>query len=313
MMHRQLRDVREGGVEPIALLWASEGTIYQRFGYGHAAQRLSFTADRRDISFLPRFASSAGRLRELSVEDARKDLMSLYDAARVARVGWSDRTEAWWNYVLGDKPEHRDGYTARHTLLYEGSSGFEGYALWRSKPEWDHGPRGEVGIREVVALTPEAYVELWRFLFSVDLTRNVEFWSAAMDEPLLHMLNEPRRLRAQVSDGLWVRLADVPAALAARRYATPLDVVLEIDDKLLPENAGRWRLSASASGVTCVPADGPADLLCDVADLGAAYLGGTSLATLAAAGRVRELSPGALAAANTAFGWHRGPSATEVF
>jgi predicted acetyltransferase len=314
LMHRQLRDVREGGVEPIALLWASEGAIYQRFGYGHAAQRLSFVADRRDVALLPRFAAAGGRLREASLEEARKDLAALYERVRVTRVGWSDRNDAWWNYVLYDKPAHRHGATARHALLYEGADGLEGYAIWRSKEEWDHGPQGEVAVREVVATTPAAYTELWRFLFSVDLTRTVNHWSAAMDEPLLHMLTEPRRLRAQVADGLWVRIADLPAALTARTYTTPLSVVLDVDDKLLPENAGRWRLDAGPDGrATCVPTDDAADLACDVSDLGAAYLGGTALATLAAAGRVREVAAGTLDRASAAFLGVRAPSATEVF
>jgi len=50
-----------------------------------------------------------------------------------------------------------------------------------------------------------------------------------------------------------------------------------------------------------------------VLELGAAYLGGTSLAALGRAGRVRELRPGALAAADTAFRWHQAPSGAEVF
>lgn len=309
MMHQQLRDISE----PIALLWASEGTIYQRFGYGHAAQRLVINTDRRELALLPRFAVAGGRLREASLEDARKDLMALYEQVRPERVGWSDRSEAWWNYVLRDKPEHRDGATARHALLYEGPSGLEGYAIWRSKEGWDNGPQGEVAVRELVAVTPEAYTELWRFLFSVDLTRTVVFWSAAMDEPLLHMVTEPRRLGAKVADCLWVRIADLPAALAARRYATPVNVVLQVDDPLLPANAGRWRLTADGDSVTCVPTDDDADLACDVADLGAAYLGGTAFTALAAAGRVRELVPGTLVAASIAFLAPRAPSATEIF
>ncbi len=229
-------------------------------------------------------------------------------------MGWSSRSDAWWSYVLEDKPESRAGATARHALLYETADGVQGYAIWRSKAQWDHGPAGEVMIRELVAATPEAYAELWRFMFSVDLTRTVEHWSVALDEPLLHMVTEPRRLGARVSDALWVRITDLPAALTARRYRTPLDVVLDVDDALLPDNAGRWHLSTGPDGVaTCVPTDRDADVACDVADLGAVYLGGTALGELAAAGRVRELRPGTLAPAATAFSWHRQPSATEVF
>jgi predicted acetyltransferase len=202
--------------------------------------------------------------------------------------------------------------------LYEGAAGLEGYARWRTKPDWGAvGPAAEVGVAELVATTPAAYTELWRFLLSVDLSRTVEFWAGSWDEPIMHMIEEPRTLGGRQSDSLWLRITDVPAALSRRRYLTPIDLVLEVDDQLLPENAGRWRLRADGpSGpATCVPADdgATADLVCDVADLAAAYLGGVSLATLAAAGRVREATPGALAAASTAFGWYRAPSSIEVF
>ncbi len=47
-----------------------------------------------------------------------------------------------------------------------------------------------------------------------------------------------------MSDNLWVRIIDLPAALTRRAYAGPVDVVLEVTDELLPANAGRWRLRA---------------------------------------------------------------------
>ena len=65
--------------------------------------------------------------------------------------------------------------------------------------------------------------------------------------------------------------------------------------------------------MTCRPTEEPADLSCTALELGSVYLGGPSLGALAAAGRVRELTPGALAPASAAFGWHRLPSAVEVF
>jgi predicted acetyltransferase len=317
LMHRQLRDVREGGVEPLAMLWASEGRIYQRFGYGSAARRLHLTADRRDARLLPRLAVPTGRLREAAPGDVRKELGELYERVRPERVGWSSRNESWWNFILHDAAGNRNGASPMQALLYEGASGLEGYARWRTRPEWDSsGPAAEVGVAELVAATPAAYNELWRFLLSVDLSRTVDFWAASWDEPILHMVDEPRTVGGRHADSLWLRITDLPAALTRRAYLTPLDVVLEVDDQLLPDNAGRWRLRSEgpAGSATCVPApDDDADLVCDIADLAAAYLGGVSLATLAAAGRVREARPGALAAASTAFGWYRAPSAIEVF
>lgn len=313
LMRRQLREIRDAGREPVAVLWASEGRIYPRFGYGLAAQRLTLHADTAQLR-LPAPASDAGTLRLSEPAAHQAELAKLYDRVRAGRPGWSSRDERWWRYVLSDVKGLRGGATERRVLLHDGPDGVDGYALFRTKEEWDQtGPRGEVRVDEVVAADPAAYVALWRLLLSIDLTRRMSFDRAAVDEALLRLVDEPRALGAHLSDALWVRVVDVPAALSARRYATDVDVVVEVTDELLPENAGRWRLVGSPTGAECTPTGEPAQLACDVRCLGELYLGGTGLGVLAAAGRVRELVPGAVAAAGPAFGWHRAPAPMEGF
>ncbi|WP_200215021.1 GNAT family N-acetyltransferase [Micromonospora coerulea] len=310
LMRRQLREIRDAGREPIAVLWASEGRIYPRFGYGLAAQRLTVRCDTAGLR-LP--ASAAGTLRLDRPAARQAELAELYERVRAGRPGWSNRDEHWWRYVLADVKSLREGATERRVLLHEGPAGVDGYALFRTKDAWEPtGPRGEVRVDEVVAADHDAYLALWRLLLTIDLTRRLSA-PIAVDEPLLWLVNEPRQLDAHLSDTLWVRVVDVPAALAARQYATDLDVVIEVSDELLPENTGRWRLVGGPSGATCTASTGPAGLACDVRALGELYLGGTGLGTLAAAGRVRELVPGTVATAGPAFGWHRAPAAMEVF
>jgi len=198
--------------------------------------------------------------------------------------------------------------------LHEGPGGVDGYALWRVKDEWSGtGPQSQVRVREVVAAGADAYLSLWRFLLGVDLARSVTLWLAGPDEPLLHLVDEPRRLGITVGDGLHLRLVDLPAALTGRRYATAVDVVLEVTDELRPDNAGRWRLTADGDAVSCDRTTDPPDLACDIADLAAAYLGGSTLGALAAAGRVVELRAGALTRASAAFAWHPAPSGLEIY
>ncbi len=313
LMRRQLREVRDAGREPVAVLWASEGRIYPRFGYGLAAQQLALSCETSELR-LPEPASAEGTLRLDRPAAHQAELARLYDRVRAGRPGWSSRDERWWAYVLADVKSLRNGATERRVLLHEGPAGLDGYALYRTKGEWGRGgPRGEVRVTEVVAADPAAYLALWRLLLSIDLTRRLSFNRAAVDEPLLRLVNEPRQLGAELSDALWVRLVDVPAALAARRYATDVDVVVEVTDELLPENAGRWRLVGGPSGAECTATTAPAGLACDVRALGELYLGGAGLGALVAAGRVRELVPGAAAAAGPAFGWHRAPAPMEVF
>lgn len=312
LMRRQLRDLHDAGREPLAVLWASEARIYPRFGYGLASTRLELTVDNREVR-LPE-ATAAGRLRAGSPTELQAELTKVYDTLRPERPGWSSRDDGWWAQVLADLPSSREGATERRVVLHEGEGGVDGYALWRSKAGWSAaGPNSEVHVTEIAAADPVAYAALWRFLLGIDLARTVTYGFAAVDDPLLYLASDPRQLNTHFADGLWARVVDLPAALAARRYACAVDVVLEVSDPILPENAGRWRVAAGPDGATCERTTAAADLACDITDVGAAYLGGTSLAALAAAGRVRELRPGTLNVASTAFGWHRMPTAPEVF
>ena len=315
MMRRQLTELHDEGREPVAALWASEGTIYGRFGYGLAARRARLTGDTRSLT-VPRGADAGdGRIRMVSVEEARPHLSSVYETARTGQNGWLDRAGRWWDNRLFD-PEHaRDGATALRCALYEQAEGtVTGYAIYRIKQRWDEtGNQSEVQVLELTATSPQAYASTWRFVLDLDLVRRVTKRIVPADEPLQHIVTDPNAVRLSLDAGLWVRLADVDRALAARRYATEVDVVLDVDDDFCPWNAGRWRLAAGPTGATCTPTHDPADLQLRAVDLGAAYLGGPSLATLAAAGRVQERRPGALAAASRAFAEDREPWCPEVF
>lgn len=313
MMRRQLAEVVEAGREPLAVLWASEGAIYPRYGYGLATQRLSLDVALREIRPPQAPMAQDARLRLIVPADATAELAKVYEQLRADRPGYASRDDRWWRAILADPASERNGATALHGVVHDTPHGPTGYALWRTKSGWDIGPQAEVRVREVLAADPGTYAALWRLLLSIDLTRTAAFSFATLDEPLMHMVDEPRHLGGRLLDGLWVRVVDVPAALASRRYAVDVDVVLDVTDALLPQNTGRWRLTGGPGGATCTATDDPADLACTTLELGSAYLGGPSLTSLAAAGRMRELTPGALAAASAAFGWYRLPAAIEVF
>jgi predicted acetyltransferase len=301
--------------EAVAVLWASEGRIYQRFGYGLAAQNVTLRADRRELTITA--PPAPGTLRSGIPSDLIKELSEVYSRVLPAQPGWSSRDERWWKHLTADPERDRDGATKTRAVLFENpDGGLDGFARYRIRPGWDdNGPKMEVNVVEVVAATTAAYTELYRFLLRIDLARTLVQGLTSADEPIFHLVNEPRHLGAKAGDGLWLRIVDLPRALTARRYAAPLDVVLEVADDLLTANAGRWRLQIRAGGalVTCTPADGDPDLTLDIGDLGAAYLGGTKLGTLLLNGRITEHRPTAVAAASTAFGWHVTPSAIEIF
>jgi predicted acetyltransferase len=190
--------------------------------------------------------------------------------------------------------------------------------LYATRERWDDAtglPDGQLTVRELIAADPAAGAALWQNLLDRDLIASVIAELRPADDPVLHQLLDQRRARERLADGLWVRVIDLAAALSGRAYSGPVDVVLEVSDALLPANAGRWRLRAAGpdGGAVCERTQQPADLALDVRELGAAYLGGTRLGTLAQAGLVRELTPGALTPLSAAMTWDPPPWCPRIF
>lgn len=303
LMRRQLDDVRAGG-EPLAVLTASDPAIYGRFGYGTATYSLSLDIDtgRARLDVPP--GTDAVRLRLADPKEALADCEGVYAALLPGRPGMPARQPGWERQALLDAPAMRAGGSPLKCVVAEGPDGaVAGYARYRVVPEWDAaGSQGRVEVSDLDALDPAAYAALWRYLFGIDLTWTVRAHRRPVDDPVLHLVSDVRRSRPRFRDSLHLRLVDLAAALEARTYGAPLDVVLEVEDAFCPWNAGRWRLTADAKGgARCARTEGPAELELSVRELGSAYLGGITLTSLGAAGRVRELRPGALAEASRAF------------
>ncbi|HEV7657535.1 MAG TPA: GNAT family N-acetyltransferase [Mycobacteriales bacterium] len=315
MMRRELTELHEEQREPVAALWASEATIYGRFGYGIAARQLAWTGEKHRLRLRPDVPTGTGRVTLVPAEQAKPAEAAVYEALREVTPGFLSRPGAWADRMIADPAHIRAGASARrHALHTEQDGTVTGYATYRTKQ--DGTPRrneSELRVDDVFAATPEAYAALWTFLSGIDLVPNVIRRRAPLDDPLQHMMADSRALEAWVYDSLWIRLADVGRALATRTYSAAVDVVLDVRDEFCPWNAGRWRLSGDASGATCEPTSDPADLALSSTGLGGAYLGGPTLAGLGAAGLVSELTPGALAATSAAFAGARAPWCPEVF
>ncbi|MFJ9035797.1 GNAT family N-acetyltransferase [Streptomyces sp. NPDC102406] len=302
MMRRQLDDVRAWG-EPLAVLTASEPAIYGRFGYGVGSRQSRLVIDSSRVRIDAPDGTDDVRLRFADPGEAADRCEAVYLRTVGTRPGMLARSPGWERLPLLDPPQGRGGASPLQCVVAERDGETVGFARFHNKPESEGAvPDGRVLAREVTALDPAAYAALWRFLCDIDLTSTVEARNRPVDDPLLSLVSDIRRCQVRVRDSLHVRLVEVGAALEARTYLTPLDVVLEVEDAFCPWNAGRWRLSGDAKGATCERTRERPDLALSVRELGAAYLGDVSLAELAGAGRVRELRQGALAEATVAFG-----------
>jgi predicted acetyltransferase len=309
LMRRQLDDVRDQG-HALAALFASEGGIYGRFGYGLATFEAHVDIETSRSAFVPGHDGD-GRVRLLERDAAKERYLSIFNRSRLTRPGAMKMEPDWFDHEFAEKHfgEERKFFFAVH----ETGDEVDGVAVYTIKHEWDLVPKNVVELYHLDALTPSAYAQMWRFVLDLDLVAKLTAWSRPADEPLLHLLREPRRLNMRLRDAMWVRLLDIPRALTARRYSHDGHVVFDVRDSFCPWNEGRYALNVGADGATCEQTEDEADLLLTTNELAAAYLGGSSFSQLHRAGRVSEERAGSLATANAMFAWDPAPWAMLHF
>lgn len=178
------------------------------------------------------------------------------------------------------------------------------------KPAW---PGRQVRVVDLDASGADAYAALWRFVLDLDLVRSFCRRIAPVDEPLRYLVADQRAVVTEVLDGTYARIVDVPAALAARGYRAEVDLVVELTDRMLPDNDGGWRIRTSTTGAEVERTGASPDLSMDIRELGAAYLGGTSLNALHRAGLVTEHRTGTVAQLAATLTWPLLPFCPDEF
>lgn len=313
MMARQLSDSRAAG-DALAILWASEGVIYQRFGYGLASLNGAINIERSKAVFR-RPQPPSGEVRLIDSAEAGRLYPQVYAAVAAQVPGFYARDDSWWQHmVLPDPPHWRRGAGRKHFVVHERDGRPTGYAVYRIKEEWgDRGPKSELRVQDVQAVDPAAERDVWQYLFGVDLIGTITRGLGPPDSPLLLQLEQPGLLGLRIGDGLWLRLLDVPAALAGRGYAQDGQVVLEVSDEFMPDVGGRFRLAVKDGTGRAERTSAEAELALEANDLASVYLGGLTFAQLARAGRTRELRTGAGARADRMLASPVQPWCPQVF
>jgi predicted acetyltransferase len=307
MMDAQLADIHERG-EPIAALWASEETIYGRFGYGIASW-CGDVAIPRDRSAFGRPFERRGQVRAVTVDEAVELFPPVWEALRAQRTGVFARTETWWRERIVRTSDEEEA-TPRRLVALEIDDEVQAYAVYKTTAAFEgFVSNAKLDVVEAVGANPQATAEIWRYLLDVDWMATINAALIPPDHPLFLLLASPRYARFKRHDALWVRLVDIGAALSGRAYAGEGSVVFEVADATCPWNEGRWKLE----GWTASRTDDPADLALDVDALGSAYLGAVSFAQLREAMRVEELAEGAIGRADALFEWRPLPWCPEIF
>ena len=286
--------------EPLAILTASEGAIYRRFGYGVASQCRVIEIDRRRTGVLPEFQPQPGEVRfaDVTNDDVLEQIAALFDRIRLERNGDIDRTAANWKLT-----RHHRGEGTRWAVHADG------FACWKVTPKWNNGhPAHEMELFDLVAATPAAHAALWHTVLSVDLVGPISsIRAASIDDHLAHILTDPRALRTvDLNDMIWVHVRDARAALAARTYGTDDALVVEVD-------GNRWKVDGSPEGAVVKPAKRTPDLTMDGAALGSIYLGGFRPSELVRGRRIEARNADVLRRADHFFAADQMPHASTGF
>jgi predicted acetyltransferase len=283
MITEDLQDATERGI-PLAVLTASEGTIYGRFGFGQAVFLHALVVD-TSARFALRSADDTGAVELVEPLEAWPSMAAVFERFHAQTRGSVERPRFYQTFLTGEFDYESGPDLKIRTAVHVDAEGTpDGYVAYRPGPRKD-GHRA-IKVSDLVALTPAAYLRLWQFLADLDLSDTVEWDRAPVDDPISWALVDPWLAKVtRLADALWVRLLDVPAALEARPWGSDGEVVLEIADPL-GHAAGRFRVVTRDGVAAVATTHADPEVWMDAETLGALYLGGVRAETLRRAGRL---------------------------
>jgi predicted acetyltransferase len=320
ILTRALPICRERG-QAVAMLWASFGAIYQRFGFGPASQGVFYRIDPRQAALLPPAldAGEPARIEMRPAAEALAELKPIYVAHVASGMLSLHRGEALWRYGIL-RARRGEGVYAAICRRPDGTA--TGYAVYGLRgPEAGDArdpellpPQQELQVRDWVAGDAQTYRALWGFLCSHDLVGRLRLGPLPPDDPAPLLLAEPRQLRRLVNDGLWLRIVDAERALTGRGYGTAGEVTLEIrGDDLCPWNNRAMQLRSDGTAAEVSRARGVPDLVLPPRSLATLWSGHASASELCAAGLLDAKDPGVLARADALFATRRRPFCPDQF
>ncbi len=297
--------------QPVAILHASQAAIYQRYGYAIIAPVQDYTVDPREISFVGR-AEPHGIVR-LTDKSELDLLKSLYRTYAEPRTGLLHRGNALWNEGPLEEHDKKDGPV--YVAIYEEDGEPQGYALYLTREAaGGSGDRDHVvTVRELHTLTPSAYVALWEHVAAHDLADTIVRKSAPIDDPLFHMLHEPRRLNARVSDNILLRIVDVAPTLSTRKYSQAGSVTFDLVDDRCEWNRGTWTLEADSAQGELTRSSASPEFTLDARALAALASGARSATDLHRQGALETAQPESLRAWDHLFETAHKPHCPDNF
>jgi len=308
ILRRDLEVMRERG-QVLSGLHTPHPSLYRRYGWEIASVRHAIAFAPKDVELMAQ-PGERGRTRMLKADDwAVTD--RVYRAHSAERNMALHRGEVWWREAIfggGFSPEPAD------VACWEDGAGEpQGYAVYHQPNQVDE-YTPPFFVRELVALTPDAYLNLLLYLLRHDLPKEIVYYTRP-DDPFVSLVADQRKLKIAVDYDLMLRICDVPQALRQRPPAVErvAPFLLGISDSSAPWNEGTWRIETADGAVTVEEASGEADLSLSATTLAPVFNGFLSPSGAALAGLARARSDEALDAAEAFFATTHRPFCADGF
>jgi len=313
VMRQAFETMRERD-QDFAILLASMGAIYQRFGYGLGSALVSYSFNPRDAALESRI-EVPGSITLMNPEDAFPIIKQVYIRWATPRSLAIHRSTPLWQL---DRLRPRKKGEPVHVAVYRDEDGEpQGYLVYQTVDEYSGkpGPSHVLDVRDFVTLTTGAYRRLWEYIRAHDLVGTVRMRGClGEDDPAPDLLLEPRMLNRYVSDNIWMRIVDVERGLTRRPYAARGELTFAVPpDDLCPWNTGVFLLETDGTTTDVTRTTRSPELtipLNTLASLVAGYRPATHFARI---GRLQVVDPAALAKADAIFKTNYAPHCPNSF
>lgn len=312
VMTQGLATMRDRG-QNLAILWASMGAIYQRFGYGLSTAQVNYSFDPRYVQFA-QDVDVPGSVELVPKDDSFPIIKQNYIEWATPRNLCIHRSTFMWT-VNTLRPPKKDALV--YTAIYRDADGqSRGHVVYSTE---DHttpepGPSQQMTVTDFVAMDTDAARGLWNYLRRHDLVGRVHFRGAPEDDVIPDLLLEPRMLNRKTSDGIWMRVVDAEKALAQRPYGTRGELTFAIpSDPECPWNVGTYLLETDGPTAQVTRTTREPELTIPPATLASLISGYRPASHYLRAGRLEEHAVGAALRADALFRTEYAPYCPNGF
>jgi len=309
LLRMSLERMREQGIA-MSGLYTPHDALYRRCGWERAEGKKRYVFQAKDVSL--RLRGQPGTLEPVMADDWQR-LDAVYRRYAGPRNGPLHRPEPWWREMIFY--DHFQNKAREAFLWLDGSGEAQGFIVYTWAPTGPEPVAGhELFVRDMVALTPDAYLGQWQHLLAHDIAQRIVV-HVPLHDPFADLVVDPWKVEVQRAEGAMIRIVDVEQALALRPYCGRggVSFTMRVIDPSAPWNDGVWRVEADQGRMQAQRTEAEADMELSVNFLAPLFTGFIRPDQAAGVGMLKVNREQALAQAQEAFAVSHPPYCDDFF